>query len=159
MIKLAHLGSLQDKNDQLSIRVYYEDTDAGGIVYYANYLKFMERARTEWLRNLGFEQDQLRDEYGLIFVVRAVNIEYLKPALFNDQLMVSVSMTDVGKTQMSCYQQVFKKKNGSEYKGKSRDKKGHETEVIADATVSLVCVDAKRFRPKRIPDVLKESLA
>ena len=61
----------------LSVRVYWEDTDAGGVVYYANYLRFMERARSEWLRELGFEQDQLRDEAGVVFVVRRVEIDYL----------------------------------------------------------------------------------
>jgi acyl-CoA thioester hydrolase len=137
----------QGEHYQLPIRVYYEDTDAGGIVYYANYLKFMERARTEWLRELGFEQDRLRDEYGLIFVVRAVNIEYFKPALFNDLLTVSVSISDFGKTHITCQQQVFKLKE-----------QALETEVITDATVSLVCIDAKRFRPMRIPDILKNKM-
>ncbi len=130
----------------LPIRVYYEDTDAGGIVYYANYLKFMERARTEWLRELGFEQDQLRDEHGVIFVVRSVNIEYFKPALFNDQLNVTVSITELGKTHIICQQQVFKASNAD------------EQELLTGATVGLVCIDAKRFRPKRIPDALRERM-
>ncbi|MBN8772080.1 MAG: YbgC/FadM family acyl-CoA thioesterase, partial [Thiobacillus sp.] len=68
------------------VRVYWEDTDAGGVVYYANYLKFMERARSEWLRAFGFEQDVLRDEPGIVFVVRRVEIDYLSPARFNEQL-------------------------------------------------------------------------
>ena len=68
------------------VRVYWEDTDAGGVVYYANYLKFMERARSEWLRVLGFEQDVLRDDAGVVFVVRRVEIDYLSPARFNDQI-------------------------------------------------------------------------
>ncbi len=132
---------------QLPIRIYYEDTDAGGIVYYANYLKFMERARTEWLREMGYEQDQLRDEYGMIFVVRAVNIEYFKPALFNDLLSVTVSIADLGKTHITCQQQVYKPVADS----------GAENELITEATIGLVCIDAKRFRPKRIPDALREN--
>ena len=71
------------------MRVYYEDTDSGGVVYYANYLKFMERARTEWLRAHGFEQTELMREHGVIFVVRDVHISYLRPAVFNDLLQVS----------------------------------------------------------------------
>jgi conserved hypothetical protein TIGR00051 len=74
------------------IRVYYEDTDAGGVVFYANYLKFFERARTEMLRELGFEQDQLRMEHNLIFVVRSVQIDYLKSAQFNDLIDVSAQV-------------------------------------------------------------------
>ena len=77
------------------VRVYYEDTDAGGVVYYANYLKFMERARTEWLRTLGFEQTTLLNDYGIKFVVRAVALEYLRPALFNDRLEITVQPTEV----------------------------------------------------------------
>ncbi|MEE9303591.1 MAG: tol-pal system-associated acyl-CoA thioesterase [Thiotrichaceae bacterium] len=132
----------------LPIRIYYEDTDAGGIVYYANYLKFMERARTEWLRELGFEQDQLRDEYGMIFVVRSVNIEYFKPALFNDLLNVTVSIAEIGKTSITCKQQVFKPDPESR----------SETALITEATIGLVCIDAKRFRPVGIPAVLRSSL-
>ena len=69
------------------IRVYYEDTDSGGVVYYANYLKFMERARTEMLRSLGFEQDQLIEDLGIIFVVHSLSVQYKKPAIFNDELI------------------------------------------------------------------------
>ncbi len=75
------------------VRVYYEDTDAGGVVYHANYLLFMERARTEWLRALGFEQDALRREAGVQFSVRRATIDYLRPALFNDLLTVTVALT------------------------------------------------------------------
>ena len=70
------------------MRVYYEDTDAGGVVYYANYMKYFERARTEMLRSIGFEQDELKQEQGLIFAVHSLNARYLKPAVFNDQLLV-----------------------------------------------------------------------
>src|SRR6478736_6770896 len=74
------------------VRVYYEDTDAAGVVFYANYLKFMERARTEWLRSLGFEQTTLMHDHKVVFVVRSLAIEYLRPALFNDALDVTVSL-------------------------------------------------------------------
>ena len=90
------------------VRVYYEDTDAGGVVYYANYLKFMERARTEWLRCHGFELPALADEHGILFVVRAVEIEYLKPARFNDALDVTLELDEHGRSRMSVVQQVLR---------------------------------------------------
>jgi len=74
-------------------RVYYEDTDSGGVVYYANYLKFMERARTEWLRSLGFEQDELLKRDNILFAVRSISLDYLKPARFNDRLLVSAGIS------------------------------------------------------------------
>jgi len=78
------------------IRVYYEDTDSGGVVYHANYLNYMERARTEWLRNLGFEQDILLQQYGLIFAVRAIDIDYIKPAQFNNELSCRDYCREIG---------------------------------------------------------------
>ncbi len=131
---------------KLPIRVYYEDTDAGGIVYYANYLKFMERARTEWLRSLGFEQDQLREGWNIIFVVRKVIIEYLLPALFNDQLTVSVEISSLGKTHIGCLQKIYKTTEG-------KDK------LITEASVDLVCVDDKSLRPRRLPETLRKAFS
>jgi len=125
----------------LPVRVYYEDTDAGGIVYYANYLKFMERARTEWLRELGFEQDELAEQTGVIFVVRSVNIDYFSPARFNEQLCVTVEVTELGKTHIQCQQQVYR----LEAKAENR------RTLLAEAKIGLVCIDKQRFRPKKIP--------
>jgi acyl-CoA thioester hydrolase len=116
------------------VRIYYEDTDAGGVVYYANYLKFMERARTEWLRAKGFELPTLADKHGILFVVRAVEIEYLKPARFNDALDVTLELSDHGRSQIAIFQQVLR---------------GHE--VLTRARVRAVCVDARTIRPARIP--------
>ena len=79
------------------VRVYYEDTDSGGVVYYANYLKFMERARTEMLRSYGFEQDQLIETQGIIFAVHSLSVQYKKPAVFNDELMVKTTISDCGR--------------------------------------------------------------
>jgi acyl-CoA thioester hydrolase len=76
------------------VRVYYEDTDSGGVVYYANYLRFLERARTEWMRALGFEQDELSRDEGLLFAVRSASVDYLRPARFNDLLTVSVRVVE-----------------------------------------------------------------
>lgn len=127
------------------VRVYYEDTDSGGVVYYANYLKFMERARTEWLRALGFEQTQLLDEHHVIFVVREVGIEYLRPARFNDLLDVTVNLAEVGRSQIVLQQTVLKQtvENG---------------DVFSRATVKVVCVDGESFKPVRIPAIIKEKL-
>ena len=88
------------------MRVYWEDTDAGGVVYYANYLNFMERARSEWLRAQGFEQDVLRDEQGVVFVVRRVEVDYLSPARFNDALDVSVSLHHLGQARLTVDQTI-----------------------------------------------------
>ena len=124
------------------VRVYWEDTDAGGVVYYANYLKFMERARSEWLRSFGFEQDVLRDETGVVFVVRRVEIDYLSPARFNEQLEVSVRLHEMGRASLSVRQELMR--------GPDR---------LAQAVVTLACVDAVRFKPVKIPEPLLQALA
>lgn len=124
------------------VRVYWEDTDAGGVVYYANYLKFMERARSEWLRAFGFEQDVLRDEAGVVFVVRRVEIDYLSPARFNEQLGVSVSLHEMGRASLSVRQELMR--------GSDR---------LAEAVVTLACVDAIRFKPVKIPEPILQALA
>lgn len=123
-----------------SVRVYWEDTDAGGVVYYANYLKFMERARTEWLRSLGFEQDTLRDRDGIVFVVRRVEIDYLAPARLDDLLTLDMQLIDVTRTSMTVTQTI------------SSDK------PLTRARVQLACVDAVSFKPARIAVTLLEKL-
>jgi acyl-CoA thioester hydrolase len=123
------------------VRVYYEDTDAGGVVYYANYLKFMERARTEWLRLNGFELPALADEHGILFVVRAVEIEYLKPGRFNDALIVTLELIEHGRSQITVSQRVLR---------------GHE--VLTRARVRAVCVDTQTIRPARIPPAVLHRL-
>ena len=124
------------------VRVYWEDTDAGGVVYYANYLKFMERARSEWLRAFGFEQDVLRDAAGVVFVVRRVEIDYLSPVRFNEQIEVSVSLHEMGRVSISVKQELMR---GSD--------------CLARAEVTLACVDAVRFKPVKIPSPLLQALA
>ena len=122
--------------------MYYEDTDAGGVVYYANYLKFMERARTEWLRTLGFEQDQLLRSEGLIFAVRKVSLEYLKPARFNDLLSVSVRIVEQGAASIDFDQSVS-------------DQAGN---MLCQGSVKIVCVDAISLRPRPLPGVILSEL-
>jgi acyl-CoA thioester hydrolase len=116
------------------VRVYYEDTDAGGVVYYANYLKFTERARTEWLRARGFEQTDLAREHGVVFVVRSAAIEYVKPARFNDALQVTVELIKVGAGQMDLVQRVMR-----------------DDEELATIRVKIVCVRLGTLRPVRMP--------
>ena len=118
------------------IRVYYEDTDSGGVVYYANYLKFMERARTEWLRSLGFEQDSLRDQEGVLFAVSRVSLDLRQPARFNDPLRVGVRVKTRGRASLTLEQEI----------------KGEPDEsLLCYGEVKVVCVDAVRFRPRAIP--------
>ncbi len=124
------------------VRVYWEDTDAGGVVYYANYLKFMERARSDWLRAHGFEQDVLRDDAGVVFVVRRVEIDYLAPARFNDRLDISVELAGMARASLDVTQTVAT--------GPTR---------LALAAVKLACVDAARFKPAKIPEPILQALA
>lgn len=124
------------------VRVYYEDTDAGGVVFYANYLKFFERARTELLRSSGFEQDRLLATEGVLFVVRSVQVDYLRPARFNDLLAVSAKVEERKKTSLVFGQAV------------SRDQ-----EILCTAQVRIACLDAQSMKPKPIPTAIMELLA
>ncbi len=123
------------------VRVYYEDTDLGGVVYYANYLRFLERARTEWLRSLGFAQTELASAQRVVFVVRSVALDYLKPARFDDQLDVTVELADVGASRIGLTQRI---------------RRGAEDLVTAD--VDLACVHTATFKPVRIPGPLIEKI-
>ena len=123
---------------QWPVRVYYEDTDSGGVVYYANYLKFMERARTEWLRRLGLEQDHLSDEYGIIFAVRSLTVDYLLPARFNDALQVSVEADKQGRASLEFIQEIWRDGAGTE-------------QLLCQGRVKIACLDVASLRPRRIP--------
>ncbi len=121
------------------VRVYYEDTDSGGVVYYANYLKFMERGRTELLRSLGFEQDQMLEEDGVIFAVRRVEVDYHAPARFNDALQVGVKLTERGRASMTFLQEI---------------KRVDDEQILCSGEVRIACIDAERFRPCALPERL-----
>jgi acyl-CoA thioester hydrolase len=123
------------------VRIYWEDTDAGGVVYYANYLKFFERARTEWLRALGVEQQALRDATGAIFVVADAQVKYLAPAKLDDLLTVSVRIVEKGLASMLLEQQAWR--GGT---------------LLVDGRFRIGCVDALSLRPKRIPDLVSKHL-
>ncbi|MBO8087213.1 MAG: tol-pal system-associated acyl-CoA thioesterase [Marichromatium sp.] len=120
------------------IRVYYEDTDAAGVVFYANYLRFFERARTEWLRELGYEQDELRAREGVLFVVRRVEIDYLAAARFNERLNVHTRLSRIGGASMAFDQELVREADG---------------ELCCRGTVKVGCIDAagEALRPTRIP--------
>jgi acyl-CoA thioester hydrolase len=121
------------------VRVYYEDTDSGGVVYYANYLKFMERARTEWLRSLGFEQDALLEQQGVLFAVRRVEVDYRQPARFNDALQVSVAIKTRGRASLTFQQDITSVPDGR---------------LLCRGQVKVACLDAAGFRPTPLPDAL-----
>ncbi|GAB4185459.1 MAG: tol-pal system-associated acyl-CoA thioesterase [Wenzhouxiangellaceae bacterium] len=123
------------------VRVYWEDTDAGGVVYHARYLHFFERARTEWLRAMGFDQQALRDEHGILFVVSKMTVDYLRPGRLDDSLDVSVELTDLGKVSMTMEQVI---------------RRGDEP--IAKAVVYAGCLDAQSFTISRIPPFILSEL-
>ena len=127
------------------LRVYWEDTDAGGVVFYANYLKFFERARTEWLRSLGFEQERLRAQTGSIFIVTDTSVRYRRPARLDDLLAVTVHVEHAGRAQMSIAQQAWRQLPQGE-------------ELLAEGTIRIGCVDAGTFKPQRIPTAIADSL-
>ena len=123
------------------VRVYYEDTDAGGVVFYANYLKFFERARTEMLRAMGYEQDKLIVNTGIIFAVRSVQVDYLSPARFNELLQVSAEVTLAKKVSLTFEQLITR-----------------GDDVLCTSNIRIACLDAKTLRPKAIPENLLELL-
>lgn len=127
-------------NFQLPVRVYYEDTDAAGVVYYANYLRFMERARTEWLASIGFDLDRLERERGIVFVVHRVDIEYRRPAKLLDRLDVTLTLLSAGRATLVAGQSVCR---------------GDET--LTQARVTLACLNRETWRPARIPEPLAAS--
>ena len=122
----------------MPIRVYFQDTDAGGVVYHANYVNFMERARTEWLRTFGYSNAGMMKELGLVFVVRAVKLEYLKPALLDDLLSVTAEIKDIGRSRVTLLQTVMRGE-----------------ELLTEGEVHLVCVKTETFKPVSVPDVLR----
>ena len=128
-----------------SVRVYWEDTDAGGIVFYANYLKFFERARTEWLRSLGIRQQQLLESTGAMFVVAQTNVRYLRPARLDDELIVTAHVIETGRASLTVLQQALLKTE-------------QVKTVLCEGTVRIGWVNAHSLQPQRIPAALLDSL-
>ncbi len=126
---------------RFALRVYYEDTDLAGIVYYANYLKFIERGRSEWVRGLGIDQGKLKAETGVVFAVRRVLADYLKPAVYDDALVVETRLQALGNARIDLQQSVLR-----------------DTQVLFTAAVTLVCMGADG-KAARIPPALRAALA
>jgi len=123
----------------LPIRVYFQDTDAGGVVFHASYVNFLERARTEWLRDrYGYSNAGLMKEFGVVFVVRSLKLDYLKPALLDDLLSVTAEIKETGRTRVALLQNVLRGE-----------------EVLMEAEIHLVCVSLENFKPVGVPDVLR----
>ncbi|MEO6746660.1 MAG: tol-pal system-associated acyl-CoA thioesterase [Caldimonas sp.] len=131
---------------RLALRVYWEDTDAAGIVFYANFLKFFERARTEWLRTKGYSQEQLRTERGTGFIVTDASISYRRPARLDDLLDVTVALTRIGQASLQIAQQA------------SRIVPDGTNELLADGTIRIGCVELGTYRPRRIPTEILQSI-
>jgi len=124
----------------LPVRVYFQDTDAGGVVYHASYVNFMERARTEWLRErYGYSNAGLMKEFGVVFVVRSLKLDYLKPALLDDLLSVTAQIKEIGRSRVVLQQSVMR-----------------GDEVLVEAEIHLVCVTVDNFKPVSVPEALRE---
>jgi acyl-CoA thioester hydrolase len=122
-------------NFEHAVRVYWEDTDAGGVVFFANYLKFFERARTEWLRSLGFSQERMRVDEQAAFVVSETKVRYLRPARLDDLLTITVRIAAVARASITIEQQAWR-----------------GDELLSEGSIRIACVDITRFAPRRIPD-------
>ena len=123
------------------VRIYYQDTDAGGVVYHASYLNFLERARYEWLRELGFTVDTMIRSYKMIFLIRSLSIEYFKPAVLDNLLDITVQVVDIGRSRITLQQQILR-----------------EQGTLASATVHAVCVGAETLKPVSIPAPLRQKI-
>ena len=134
---------MTDKQFSWPARVYWEDTDGGGVVYYANYLKFLERARTEWLRSLGFVQTELaKNPPGIMFVVASVNIEYRRPARLDDSLTILCTCEQESAACLRFDQRILR-----------------DAELLVTASCRVACLDAATFRPKRLPAAIVEAMS
>ncbi len=120
-------------------RVYYEDTDAGGVVYHSQYLNFLERARTEWLRHLGFDHNNLRDEFKLVFVVHSMQIQFKKPAKLDDLLTISSELIKIGRSSFEFFQKI-----------------SVNQQTLLEAQIKLACVDTITFKPIGIPEQIRQ---
>jgi acyl-CoA thioester hydrolase len=124
-----------------AVRIYYEDTDAEGVVYYANYLKFMERARSEWLRARHWSVNRLADEWGIVFAVRSVQVDYLSPARLGEDLLVSVEPANIGRVTLTLHQRVCR-----------------ETETLCAGDIKLASLSRDNFKPRPLPELFLQQL-
>ena len=133
------------------VRIYWEDTDAGGIVFYANYLKFFERARTEWLRSIGFGQHNMREQTGGMFVVTGADLRYHRPARLDDELIVTASVSEMGRASLTIEQKALLKPAQMNH--------ASSPQLLCEASIRIGWVDAATMRPSRIPGTLLEQLS
>ena len=129
------------------VRVYYEDTDSGGVVYHANYLKFMERARSEWLRAHGLEQDVLIEEHGVIFTVVSAQLDFLRPARFNQELTVAVRPVETRRVSVTVAQDIHEVTEGGEH-----------GQLLCRGNIKIACVDAASLRPRPFPENVRREI-
>ena len=135
------------------VRVYWEDTDGAGIVYYASYLRFLERARTEWLRSRGHSQQELSRERGIVFAVASLTVEYRSPARLDDELEVTCEPEPLGTASIGFAQRIYRSGPGGGTPG------GGKAAPLLEANVRVACVDARTLRPQRLPSFLTEVIA
>ena len=141
MIRGKNKASMSENKFSWPIRVYYEDTDAGGVVYHSNYLNFMERARTEWLRALGFEQTVVKDELGVIIVIHSLSIAFKRPAYFNNMLEVNCELANIGRSSIEMVQTIQ-----------------CDGVLVIEAQIKAAFVNAATFKPVAIPEVMKQAM-
>ena len=127
---------------EIDLRVYWEDTDAGGVVFFANYLKFFERARTEWLRSLGFSQERMRVDDDAAFVVSETSVRYLRPARLDDSLTITVRLASVARASITIEQQAWR-----------------GDELLTEGSIRIACVDTAKFELRRIPAGITHALS
>ncbi len=149
------------------VRVYYEDTDCGAVVYYANYLKFMERARSEWLRQLGFEQDVLMQSQGVVFAVQSAQLRFLRPGRFNELLYVSAVNAHCGGASLTFDQQVIRAPGEAAARaflqaqaaGAGHGRGPADSQTLCAGTIKVACLKAADMRPCRVPEQILTELA
>lgn len=141
MPRMMPVSKTARRSFSFPVRVYYEDTDMAGIVYYAGYLRFLERGRTEWLRALGIGQFRLAQDTGIAFAVRSLNIEYLKPARLDDVLGVITEVESPGRAQVTLRQRIER-----------------DGEVLVEATVRVACIDARKMKPVALPEEIRTKM-
>ena len=129
------------KTFSFPVHIYFEDTDSGGVVYHSNYLKFMERARTEWLRSVGIDQRHLKHQAHIMFVVHRIDIQYKLPARFDDELMVKSELIDIGSSKIEFRQMIYR-----------------DEEMLIDAHIDIACIDSEKFKPVSIPATVKQTM-
>ncbi len=132
-----------------TVRVYYEDTDAGGVVFYANYLKFFERARTEWLRSAGINQQLMTETHGVMFVVKSTAVDYHAPAKLDNELKLTVVVERMGRASVQFIQEAWRVRV---------DQDGEHKELLATGRIKVGCVDTQNFKPSQIPSQVMDSI-